>query len=172
MRPTLVVVPGSLVTGEGRVRRRGTPVQPQVRHVAAPVLLGMVLLGAWLLLSSGLPSYVLPTPGSVILKLWTGITSRSLLAPLGSTLVEAAAGCLGGAVVAIPLAMGGRGDPSVPRRHPSDPGHRAGSAARAVGGVRTRADRLAVRTDRVLPHPRSRRVRLASPRPRGRRCRT
>lgn len=105
MRPTLVVVPGSLVTGEGRVRRRGTPIRPQVRHVAAPVLLGLMLLGAWLLLSSGLPSYVLPTPGSVIVKLWTGITSRSLLAPLGSTLIEAAAGCLGGAVVAIPLAI-------------------------------------------------------------------
>jgi len=105
VRPTLVVVHGSLMTGEGRVRRRRTPVQPQVRHVAAPVLLGLVLLGVWVLLARGLPSYVLPTPGSVIVKLWTGITSRSLLAPLASTLVEAAAGCAGGAVVAIPLAI-------------------------------------------------------------------
>ena len=105
VRPTLVVVPGSRLTGEGRVRRKGTVVQPQVRHVAAPVLLGLVVLGAWLLLSRGLPSYVLPTPGAVVVKLWAGITTKTLLAPLGATLLEAAAGCLAGAAVAIPLAI-------------------------------------------------------------------
>ena len=87
------------------MRRSRRVVQPQVRHVAAPVLLGLVLLGAWLLLSRGLPSYVLPTPGAVVAKLWSGITSKTLLAPLGATLLEAAAGCLAGAAFAIPLAI-------------------------------------------------------------------
>ena len=73
------------MTGEGRVRRKGTVLQPQVRHVAAPVLLGLVILGAWLLLSRGLPSYVLPTPAAVVVKLWAGITTRTLLAPLGES---------------------------------------------------------------------------------------
>lgn len=105
VRPTSVVVPGSCLTGEGRVRRRSTVIQPQVRHVVAPVLLGLVLLGVWVLLSRDLPSYVLPTPAAVVTKLVTGITSGSLLAPLGATLLEAAAGCLTGAAVAIPLAI-------------------------------------------------------------------
>ena len=87
------------------MRRRKTMLQPRVRHVAAPVLLGLLLLGGWLLLSRGLPSYVLPTPAAVVVKLWTGITTRTLLAPLGATLLEAAAGCLTGAAVAIPLAV-------------------------------------------------------------------
>ena len=87
------------------MRRKGRIVQPQVRHVAAPVLLGLVVLGTWLLLSRGLPAYVLPTPSAVVIKLWTGITSKALLAPLGSTLMEAAAGCLAGAAFAIPLAI-------------------------------------------------------------------
>lgn len=104
VRPTLVV-PGSPLTGEGRVRRKATVVQPRVRHVAAPVLLGLVVLAAWLLLSKGLPTYVLPTPSSVLVKLWTGLSTRTLLAPLGVTLVEAAAGCLTGAAVALPLAI-------------------------------------------------------------------
>lgn len=87
------------------MRHKGTTVQPRVRHMAAPMLLGLVLLAGWLLLSRGLPAYVLPNPGSVVVKLWTGLTSRTLLAPLGVTLLEAAAGCLGGAAVALPLAI-------------------------------------------------------------------
>ncbi|MBI4899218.1 MAG: ABC transporter permease [Actinobacteria bacterium] len=105
VRPTPVVVPGHRRPGEGRVRRKETAVTPRVRHVAAPTLLGLVLLAAWLLLSKGLPAYVLPNPGSVVVKLWRGLTTRALLAPLGVTLVEAAAGCLAGAAVALPLAI-------------------------------------------------------------------
>lgn len=86
------------------MRRAGT-VQPRVRHVVAPVLLGIVLIGGWLLLSGGLPSFVLPTPSAVLVKLWNGLATGSLLPPLGATLVEAAAGCAAGALVAVPLAV-------------------------------------------------------------------
>ena len=73
--------------------------------MVAPVLLGLLLLGAWFLLAARLPDFVLPTPGAVVAKLWSGLTVGSLLAPLGTTLGEAAIGCLAGAAVAIPLAI-------------------------------------------------------------------
>lgn len=85
--------------------RRKETVQPRVRHVTAPALLGLVLLAAWLLLSKSLPPYVLPNPSAVLVKLWMGLSTKALLAPLGVTLVEAAAGCLAGAAVALPLAI-------------------------------------------------------------------
>lgn len=87
------------------MRRTGTVVQPRVRHVVAPVLLGLVILGGWFLLAARLPDFVLPTPGAVVAKLWYGLTAGSLLAPLGTTLGEAAIGCLAGAAVALPLAI-------------------------------------------------------------------
>ncbi len=71
----------------------------------APVLLGLLLIGFWLLLSARLPAFVLPGPGSVLAKLWTGLAGGRLLAPLGTTLGEAAVGCVAGAIVAIPLAI-------------------------------------------------------------------
>ncbi|MGC3953562.1 MAG: ABC transporter permease [Propionicimonas sp.] len=76
--------------------------------VTAPVLLAVVLLLGWVLTTSlgSVPGYLLPSPGAVLGHLATDLTTGELWPYLATTLAEAVGGCLLGAAVAIPLAVG------------------------------------------------------------------
>lgn len=78
------------------------------RGLLAPVLLGAVLLVGWQLVAlwSGLPSYLLPRPLEVLARLASMVTGSLVWRYVGLTLAEALGGCLLGAVVALPLAVG------------------------------------------------------------------
>jgi NitT/TauT family transport system permease protein len=78
---------------------------PQRRRAVAPVLLGLVLLLAWALAAAAASPVLLPGPGRVLARFWTDLTTGALWPYLAVTLAEALAGCLLGAVVALPLAV-------------------------------------------------------------------
>mgnify|MGYP000188563306 CR=1 FL=1 len=83
-------------------RRTRTRREPAI---TAPLVLAGTLLAAWYVASLVLPPFLVPSPGAVARKLYTGIASGSLLPYLGSTVTEALLGCLLGAAVALPLAV-------------------------------------------------------------------
>ncbi|GAA3512082.1 ABC transporter permease [Georgenia daeguensis] len=75
------------------------------RRVVAPLLLGAVVLLVWEAVSrSGVvPSFFLPAPTAIAVRLVEDLTTGGLLGYVGPTLLEAALGCLAGAAVALPL---------------------------------------------------------------------
>ena len=85
---------------------RGTrPQRAARRRVVAPLLLGGVVLLLWEAVSrSGVvPPFFLPAPSAIAVRLAEDLTTGGLLGYVGPTLIEAALGCLVGAVVALPL---------------------------------------------------------------------
>jgi NitT/TauT family transport system permease protein len=85
--------------------RRNRPERAARRRVVAPLILGGVVLLVWEAVSrSGVvPSFFLPAPSAIGVRLVEDLTTGGLLGYVGPTLVEAALGCLVGAVVALPL---------------------------------------------------------------------
>ena len=79
---------------------------PRHRRVVAPVLLGVVLLVLWTLAAAAASPVLLPSPGRVLARIWTDLTTGALWPYLAVTLSEALGGCLLGALVALPLAVG------------------------------------------------------------------
>ncbi|MPV38184.1 ABC transporter permease subunit [Georgenia subflava] len=75
------------------------------RRVAAPLLLGLVGLIVWEVVarSGAVPAFFLPAPTAVAVRLGEDLATGGLLGFVLPTLVEAALGCLVGAVVALPL---------------------------------------------------------------------
>jgi len=73
----------------------------------APLVFACVLVAIWGLVSPGVPHFLLPSPGSVVVRFVEGLTwgSGGMLSYLGVTLGEALGGCVLGAVVALPLAV-------------------------------------------------------------------
>ena len=71
----------------------------------APVLLALVLTGAWWLIAPMTPRFLLPSPGVVLGRLGGAVTSPSFLGAFAATMGEALGGCVLGAAVALPLAV-------------------------------------------------------------------
>lgn len=77
------------------------------RDFAAPLLLGVLLIaGWWLATRGGVSSLLLPSPGAVAGRLVTELGSADFWGYVGVTLAEAIGGCLLGAALALPLAVG------------------------------------------------------------------
>jgi NitT/TauT family transport system permease protein len=97
---------GSPPSGSVEPRRRRRPWGPAA--LLAPFVVGLVLLVAWTALTSSgrVPSYLLPEPARVGVKLIDGLFRHADFWPyIRVTFVEALGGCLVGAVVALPLAI-------------------------------------------------------------------
>ncbi len=77
------------------------------RDLAAPTLLGVVLVLVWwrATAAGGVPAYLLPSPGKVAARLGTMLFGGEIWPYLGTTLAEAFGGALVGALVALPLAV-------------------------------------------------------------------
>lgn len=75
------------------------------RALVAPALLGLLLVGAWWLASRRAPAFLLPAPAAVLGRLGDLLVGGEVWPYLRATLVEALAGSLAGAAVALPLAM-------------------------------------------------------------------
>ena len=75
------------------------------REVLAPALLGAALLAGWWL-SAGQGSVLLPTPGTVAIRLLADLMDPAYWSYLAVTLTEAFGGALLGTAVALPLAVG------------------------------------------------------------------
>ncbi len=77
------------------------------RHRVAPWVLAVVLLAGWqvTVLVTRLPSYLLPSPGAVVVRLGQLLAEPAAWPFIGTTLLEAVGGCLLGAAVALPLAV-------------------------------------------------------------------
>lgn len=89
--------------GSARPRRRGS--DPLARPWLAALVLGAVVLAGWeaAARSGAVPAQFLPAPSAVAVRLVEDIATGNLLGYTVPTLVEAALGCLLGAVVALPL---------------------------------------------------------------------
>jgi NitT/TauT family transport system permease protein len=76
-----------------------------VRLWLAPILLGAGVLILWAVATraSRIPALLLPSPGSVLAALWTGLADGSLLSAAGFTLVESLCGFAIGAAIALPI---------------------------------------------------------------------
>lgn len=74
-------------------------------RLLAPVLLGAVVLVAWLAVtgSGAVPATLLPAPGDVLTRFGADLRSGSLLIYAGATIIEALLGCALAAAVALPL---------------------------------------------------------------------
>jgi NitT/TauT family transport system permease protein len=72
----------------------------------APLVLGVVVVAAWGLAVTGgsVPSYFLPGPLDVGLRLVSDLTSSEVWPYIGLTVAQAALGALAGTLVALPLA--------------------------------------------------------------------
>lgn len=83
-------------------RHRGS-----LRTVTAPLLLGLVLVGAWQLLVSRArwPAFVLPAPADVAARLAHDLSQPLVWRSLGLTALEAGGGCAVGLLAALPLAV-------------------------------------------------------------------
>lgn len=79
----------------------------QRRHLVAPWVLAAVLLAGWqaTVLLTGLPTFLLPSPGGVVVRLGQLLAGPTVWPFIGTTLLEAIGGCLLGAAVALPLAV-------------------------------------------------------------------
>jgi NitT/TauT family transport system permease protein len=89
-------------------RPTGVPGAPSAMHatrVVSPLLLGMLLLGAWQLVAQAgaVPAFLLPAPAALVRALWEALAHESLLTAVGVTLIESLAGYTVGALVALPL---------------------------------------------------------------------
>lgn len=86
-------------THSGHPRLRGSV------RVLAPLLLGLVALGAWqvLTMSGAVPPTLLPAPGAVLARFGADVASGSLLGYAGVTILEAVFGCLLAAAIALPM---------------------------------------------------------------------
>lgn len=95
-----VTTPGG---GSPHPRRRSS--DPIARPWLAALVLGAVVLAAWegAARSGAVPAQFLPAPSAVAVRLVEDLTTGNLLGYTVPTLVEAALGCLLGAVVALPL---------------------------------------------------------------------
>jgi NitT/TauT family transport system permease protein len=79
----------------------------QSRHLVAPWVLALVLVAGWQITvtATGLPTFLLPSPGSVVVRLAQMLTEPATWPFIGTTLLEAVGGCALGAAVALPLAV-------------------------------------------------------------------
>lgn len=95
----------ALPTGSAGTSPRPTPSRPAPRRLLPPLLFGVVALVVWETLSrsGAVPSFFLPPPSAVALRLTEDLSTGGLLGYVGPTLLEAALGCLLGAAVALPL---------------------------------------------------------------------
>ncbi|MBK7723286.1 MAG: ABC transporter permease [Austwickia sp.] len=78
------------------------------RDILAPLLFGVLLLVLWWQLTRGgtnIPTYLLPTPGSVVGRLVDMLIDGEIWPYLWVTLGEALGGCVLGSLVALPLAV-------------------------------------------------------------------
>ena len=75
------------------------------KRQAAPLVLGAVILLVWegVARSGVVPPFFLPAPSAIGVRLAEDLTAGGLLGYVVPTLLEAALGCLVGAVVALPL---------------------------------------------------------------------
>ncbi len=78
------------------------------RTVLAPWAFGLALVLAWYaaVWVAQVPSFLLPTPHAVLLRLVANAADASVWGYIGATAAEAVGGCLLGAAVALPLAIG------------------------------------------------------------------
>uniref|UniRef100_UPI0029CA701D ABC transporter permease n=2 Tax=Georgenia thermotolerans TaxID=527326 RepID=UPI0029CA701D len=83
-------------------RRRADPL---ARPWAAALALGVVVLALWqgATAAGTIDPFFLPAPSAIAQRLWEDLLGGTLLTYVRPTLVEAAAGCALGAVVALPL---------------------------------------------------------------------
>lgn len=78
-----------------------------VATLTAPWVFGALLVMTWWLATrvSGVPAFLLPTPGAVLARLAADVTSLDFWGYAGTTLLAALGGCVVGAAVALPLAV-------------------------------------------------------------------
>ncbi len=81
-------------------------VAPLSVRIIAPVVAGLLILAGWAALAHGgtIPRNLLPTPGAVLARLGTELSSGRLLAPTLVTIQQSLLGCLLATVVALPIA--------------------------------------------------------------------
>lgn len=85
--------------------RRGR-LSPAAR-VAAPLILGALVVGLWAYVTAGetIEPWRLPSPGATLSRAWQLLGDGATWQRIGITTYEAAAGCLLGAMIAIPLSI-------------------------------------------------------------------
>lgn len=96
------MAPSSESRNRARLSNKSTPID-----IFAPILFGLILLGAWFMATAGgrIPTFILPTPQAVLEAAVALFTTPSFWPYLGNTLVAALAGTLLGLLFSVPLAF-------------------------------------------------------------------
>lgn len=104
-RPAVARRPQPVVAEQAELE--GASTRRTERHALAPWLFGLILLAVWqtVVTIGGLPVFLLPGPGAVVVRLGEMLRDPATWPFVGATLTEAIGGCVLGAAVALPLAV-------------------------------------------------------------------